>query len=280
MPPSDPVHSLAQLGFTNLEAEIYAFLVSESPATGYRIAQAIGKPAANTYKAIQSLERKGAVVVEDGASRQCRAVPVDELLGRMTREFQTHRDHAARALRELGQPKADDRVYQIRSMEGVTQRLRQMLVEAKGVVLASIPSSVLSEVREELLQATDRSVDVALRTDSQDELLGIETILRESSADLPWKELQVVVDGEQHLVAFLSREGELLNAVWSGSGFLSLVHHRGLAAEMNLEQVASKIRDEAGQKRLLRALSLHKTVEQTPGYRLLAKDEASPVVAG
>src|SRR5579863_6738164 len=148
MPSSDPVHSLAQLGFTNLEAEIYAFLVSESPATGYRIAQAIGKPAANTYKAIQTLERKGAVVVEDGASRQCRAVPVDELLGRISREFHTHRDHAARALRELGQPKADDRVYQIRSLDGVLQRLRQMLVEAKGVVLASIPAVILSQVRE------------------------------------------------------------------------------------------------------------------------------------
>ena len=273
MLPSDPVHSLSQLGFTNLEAEIYAFLVSESPATGYRIAQAIGKPAANTYKAIQTLERKGAVVVEDGASRQCRAVPVDELLGRITREFQTHRDHAARALRELGQPKADDRVYQIRSLDGVIQRLRQMLVEAKGVVLASIPEVILSQVREELLQATDRSVDVAVRTDSQDDLLGIETIVRESAAELPWKELQVVVDGEQHLVAFLSRDGDLLNAVWSGSGFLSLVHHRGLAAEMNLDQVASKIRDEAGQKRLLRALSLHKSVESTPGYRILAKEE-------
>jgi len=70
----DSVKALADLGFTNLEAEIYAFLLQESPATGYRIAQAIGKPAANTYKAIQSLEQKGAVIVEAGSSRMCRAI--------------------------------------------------------------------------------------------------------------------------------------------------------------------------------------------------------------
>ncbi len=273
MSSTDPVHSLAQLGFTNLEAEIYAFLVGESPATGYRIAQAIGKPAANTYKAIQTLERKGAVVVEDGVSRQCRAVPVDELLGRISREFQTHRDLASRALKELGQPKADDRVYQIRSLEGLTQRLRQMIVDSKEIVLASVPAPVLKEVRAEVLEAAARGVDIVIRSDSEDELPGVESVARESMVEAPWQELQVVVDGDQHLVAFLTREGELEKAVWSGSSFLSLIHHRGLAAELNLQQVASKIRDEAGQKRLLRALGQHRSAETTRAHRLLANED-------
>jgi sugar-specific transcriptional regulator TrmB len=274
MSSSDPVHSLAQLGFTNLEAEIYAFLVGESPATGYRIAQAIGKPAANTYKAIQTLERKGAVVVEDGASRQCRAVPVDELLGRISREFQTYRDRAARALKELGQPKADDRVYQIRSLDGVVQRLRQMVIESKGVILASLPGTILNEVKEELTQAEGRGVDIVVRSETGEEISGIEIVPQEAADQAFWLEMQVVVDGEQHLIAFLSKEGELLNAVWSGSTFLSLIHHRGLAAELNLLQVASKIRDEAGQKRLLRALAQHRSVEATPAFHLLtAADE-------
>src|SRR5580658_1612581 len=115
MPPSDPVHSLADLGFTNLEAEIYAFLLQESPATGYRIAQAIGKPAANTYKAIQTLEQKGAVIVEDGASRMCRAVSSDELLSRLTREFESKRISALTSLSALNHVSSDERIYQMRS---------------------------------------------------------------------------------------------------------------------------------------------------------------------
>jgi len=55
MATSPAAELLVPFGFTNLESEIYVFLLGESPATGYRIAQAIGKPAANTYKAIESL---------------------------------------------------------------------------------------------------------------------------------------------------------------------------------------------------------------------------------
>ncbi|MDO8629132.1 MAG: helix-turn-helix domain-containing protein, partial [Phycisphaerales bacterium] len=74
-PREQVIQTLVPLGFTPLEGEVYAILVAESPATGYRVAQAIGKPVANTYKAIESLERKGAIVVDDGESRLCRAVP-------------------------------------------------------------------------------------------------------------------------------------------------------------------------------------------------------------
>ena len=68
------VESLQELGFTETEALAYAGLVPISPATGYRVAQAIGKPAANTYKALESLEAKGAVLVESGAVRPLAAI--------------------------------------------------------------------------------------------------------------------------------------------------------------------------------------------------------------
>ena len=54
--------ALVNMGFTALEAEIYTFIVGEPGVTGYRVAQAIGKPAANTYKSLESLGRKGALV--------------------------------------------------------------------------------------------------------------------------------------------------------------------------------------------------------------------------
>ena len=85
--PQESVQALQTLGFSALEASIYSFLLTESTATGYRIAQALGKPVANTYKGIQALQAKGAVLVEDGSTRLCRAVPPDELMGQMERAF-------------------------------------------------------------------------------------------------------------------------------------------------------------------------------------------------
>ncbi len=57
---------LQALGFTEIEALIYGYLVENSPATGYRISHAIGKQPPNTYKAIVTLENKGAIIVEVG----------------------------------------------------------------------------------------------------------------------------------------------------------------------------------------------------------------------
>ena len=39
------VQTLVALGLTALEGEVYTLLLRESPATGYRVAQALGKPA-------------------------------------------------------------------------------------------------------------------------------------------------------------------------------------------------------------------------------------------
>src|SRR4051794_30795350 len=110
MPPKSALAALASFGFTDLEAEVYVFLLRESPATAYRVAQAIGKPVANTYKAVESLQAKGAVVVEEGASRMCRAVPAGELLARLEHSFRERKTAAARALASVKRAAGDDRV--------------------------------------------------------------------------------------------------------------------------------------------------------------------------
>src|SRR5688572_23314760 len=89
--PDATIQAIQTLGFSELEASIYAFLLVESPTTGYRIAQALGKPVANTYNGIQSLQSKGAILVEDSDTRLCRAVPPDEMMGQMERAFQERR---------------------------------------------------------------------------------------------------------------------------------------------------------------------------------------------
>jgi hypothetical protein len=63
----EPSKALMALGFTELEARIYTFLLQESPATGYRIAQAIQKPVANTW--LPPFERQGVTGAGHGAVR-------------------------------------------------------------------------------------------------------------------------------------------------------------------------------------------------------------------
>src|ERR1041384_1823521 len=107
----DSVQTLQRLGFSELEATIYAFLLQESPATGYKIANAIGKPVANTYKGINALQDKGAVIVDEGENRLCRAVPPKELFAQMQRTYHQQCERAVEALARFNAPPEDERVY-------------------------------------------------------------------------------------------------------------------------------------------------------------------------
>src|SRR4051794_36879141 len=57
---------LLGFGYTELESRLYCDLLRHGPAGGYRLAQRIGKAAANVYQALKSMERKGAIGRSEG----------------------------------------------------------------------------------------------------------------------------------------------------------------------------------------------------------------------
>lgn len=264
----DSVKALADLGFTNLEAEIYSFLLQESPATGYRIAQSIGKPAANTYKAIQTLEHKGAVIVEDGSSRMCRAISSDELLSRLGREFEAKKLSAQQTLSSLNHPSVDERIYQIRSGDQVYQRAREMLGQAKQVALGMVSGKLVPNIAEDLLAAASRGVDVAIKSDQSVRIEGLEVVHEEAGARAK-PTLQLVIDGEQTLTALFEDNGTLFQAIWSQSPMLAVTHHEGLASELCLSSLIGRLEEGAGPKRISRTLASLRQASTTPGFTRL-----------
>ncbi|AIE84015.1 TrmB family transcriptional regulator [Fimbriimonas ginsengisoli] len=263
----DAVSALTPFGFTGLEAEIYSFLLTESPATGYRIAQGLGKPVANTYKAIQTLQAKGAIVVEEGESRLCRAVPSDELLDRLAKEYDARRIAAKQFLAGLGSPEHDQRIYFIRAYLQAMHRLRTMLGEAEEIALLSAKSSVVQALADDLAAAVARGVEVFVKTDAVVTIPRVETMVSSREDDLlrTVSIVRLVVDGEQHLVGALSEAST--EAIWSRHPALSLSQHEGLAAELTLLEIAERLEDGAGPKRLTRALSTVKPASKTPGAK-------------
>lgn len=223
---------LVPFGFTGFESEIYTFLLRESPATGYRVAQALGKAAANTYKAIESLQQKGAVLVEEGSSRLCRAVPSDELLSRLTRDFEWRRAEAELMLARLDSSAEDDRVYTLRSRSQVVERARHMLSAAHTVVLMNCSASVAHQLGDSLTAAAHRK-DLRAFLSCPEELgiRGLHAAVTTGVGSLD--EIRLVVDGLEHLSAlFIRGREEVAQAIWSKSAYLSVCGHRGLAAEL------------------------------------------------
>jgi HTH-type transcriptional regulator, sugar sensing transcriptional regulator len=270
------MQALVDLGLTNLEAEVYVFLLSESPATGYRVASGLGKPAANTYKAIESLAAKGAVVVDEGQSRLCRAVAPAELLARFERDFARQKDVVLESLSRVRGARGDDRVYQLKSPEQVLERCRCMLSEATEVVLADLFPAAVAELRADLQAAAARGLSVSVKVYEPAELMGVEVSLDPAGADTlrrwPGSWLNLVTDGAQHLMAFFTADlSRVHQAVWSGSAYLSWVYHSAFHAEFALAAVAQMLASGAPADEVLRWLDRHResSGREAPGYRAL-----------
>jgi sugar-specific transcriptional regulator TrmB len=264
------VEALVDLGFSRLEAEVYLLLLRESPVTGYRIAQAIHRPAANVYKAIESLSAKGAVLVDDGSTRMCRAVPHAELLRQLAARFAERRSRAAKELSGVGRGPRDERIYQLGAREQVLTRTREILGRARQVVLVAAHPSLADVLAADLERTASRGVDVAIKTYRPVDIRGVEVVVSIQSEEVanswPGMELNLVADGSEHVLALLAHQGDgVLQAVYSASLYLSVAHHNGLAAELALTSLAGRVLAGASIAELQRVIQTIRHPMDTPG---------------
>ena len=269
----ESVKALMDLGLNQLEAEVYALLLAESPATGYRIAQVLGKPAAGIYKAIESLAKQGAVDVDDGDTRLCRAVPVDELLAQLEGLFAERKNRAAAALACIRPAEADDRVYQLQTPEQVFQRCREMLLRCERIALLGVFPGALEVLRPDIEQAAQRGTQIAVHAYRPTELSGVELIMARTSQLIlerwPGEWVSVVIDARELMQAFLSSDVRSVHqAVWSCSRYLAWLAHYGITAAMTGSRLAEHIHAGADSKELTTVLESCERfmVRDAPGY--------------
>ena len=267
---------LIDLGLTALEAEAYAYLLENSPATGYRVAKAIAKPTANTYKAIQSLKEKGALIIEDGASRLCRAIPVEEFLRGLERRFLRTKEEANRELAKLKPAPADEKFYYLQTPDQVFERFRRMLKECEHIALLDLFPCGLEELRGDIERAASRGIHIGIKAYRACKVKGAEVAVaargEETIRRWPGQWANGVVDGRHHLLAFLSRDGtRVLQAVWSTNTYTSWVYHSGLMFELLHGALSRGLVKGKGRTVLPRGYRKLEAMkgEEAPGYHML-----------
>lgn len=262
----DADEGLVALGFTEVEARVYCELLKGSPATGYRLAQTLGKAPPSIYQALASLELKGAVLVEEGEPRSFRPVPPDEVLAALQRGFESRSREAADALRKLHAPAQDDRIYHLKSTAQVMERARAMISGATEQLLFDLfppPFDVLAPV---LTQASARGISIAGLVYDETPKMPFDCVRSSDAAFVrerwPGAQLTLVVDAREFLVALLTPDGTgVKQAIWSDSGYLACLQHSGLSAEVRLSAPPS------ARARLARSSSL--IGSSPPGLRQL-----------
>ena len=242
------IESLMALGLNQLEAEVYDHLLQSEALTGYAIGKAIGRPTANVYKAVDALSRMGAVMLEDGGNRLCRAVPAAEFLGHRRRALLGDVERAAAAL-ERRRRRADDHdeaIYQIRAAPLVLERARAMLRRCTRVAAVDAFPAALREIADAAREAAARGVDVYLLAYEPVSLPGAHVVRMPPAVGDEvlryWRsqQLNLVTDAQEALVALLDQELERVHqAVWSESLYLASILHAGMMREHTVHEIAS-----------------------------------------
>ena len=218
------ISSVANLGFTELEAKIYIFLLQSAPSTGYKIAKGIGATNASTYKAIESLETKGAVLVDEAQNRLCRAVPYSELLDQLESRFHNRCRDAEKELSKLSTEVTDNRIYHIKTIDQLYAKCRSMLKECKNIALVDIFPQPLEKLHDTIMQTAKRGVKIIAQTYQPLQLDNIETIEHfkgeEVIARWPVQWISLIVDAQEYLIAGID-DDVVHQAVWSASPMLA-----------------------------------------------------------
>ena len=255
----DEQRALTNLGFNELEAEVYLHLLPNPPATAYAVGKALGRPTANVYKAVEVLARKGAVLIEEGENRLCRAVPLTDFLQQARLSFNQLADDAASRLAHLESAPPDERVYRIDSIELLFGRARTLIESsAQTVVVIDAFPKALNLLQPSIVKAVARGIDVFVEAYTPVDLPGASVAHASVAVGSPeyWgaEQLNIIADGKEHLLALLSRDLQQIHqAVYSSSLYLSCLHHSGRLCEHTLLRLF-KAADEQADAETMRAI--------------------------
>lgn len=234
----NPERLLADLGFTETESRLYCELARGGPATGYRLARAIGKAPANVYQALESLSHKGAVLVDETQAKAWRAAPAAELVSALKAGYERRSSAALAALTAIRPPDPDTRLYALKTPQQVLARARAMIAAAREVVLFDLFPEPFESLRPDLERAAAGGVIVAGLTYAPTSAAF--RVVRAAAAERvaqrwPGRQITIVADAREHLVALISPDGErVIQGVSSDSAYLACLQHSGLAAELRL----------------------------------------------
>lgn len=272
--PPNPSHAptpgareaLATLGLTEVEADAYTFLVRHGPGTGYRIAQAIGRPVGNLYKSLESLESKGfALSAPEAPGRTYRAVPAAEVGAASIRTVQRAASDIARRL--VAAPHAappDDRLYTISTLDAAIDRARSMIRSAQDFIVATACPAFVRELQADLRARARQHVAVGVKAYAPAQIAPARLVLdprgEPAWRDGPGQWLVLTADGREALWLLADHDGaSLQSAHWTQNPMINWAQYTGLSSDLLLAEARSHIASGADPDTTRKALAaLHR----------------------
>jgi sugar-specific transcriptional regulator TrmB len=245
---------LREVGLNNLETIIYIWLLKNNRSTGYGIADQINKPIANTYKALKSLEKKGAVVSDTSSkNKYFSSVNIEEYLSKIEREFSNTRGDIINEIKKLQVSQESEGIYEIKSAEHAYEKAINMIKSSETNLLVDCYPTPLKIIKSHISKKNKEEINIYLKNYCDTRIENIKQICSRNP-ELPIEGLDgewmiIIKDTTEALVAFFTKDGKKLkNCIWTLNSFLSLVLFNGSIFEFSYTEIFDKIYDDKSKK--------------------------------
>ena len=245
---------LREMGLSELEAKVYIWLLENKRSTGYKIAVQTGKPVANTYKALRSLEKKGAVICDNSSNKTYfDTISVEEFLNKIEKEFIKQREKIIDEVKKLDVQQEPIGIYELQSAELVYEKAVGMIKTAESSLVIDCFPAPLQVIKKELLNKKGENIPILLKNYCDTRFEGIRQI-EAFKTDIvldehPGQWLLMIKDAAESLIAFFDLSGEeLLHSIWIKDPFISLILFNGSTLEFNLFEIFREVYSENDDK--------------------------------
>ena len=157
---------LQQFGLTEYQARTYTALVAHGVADADTIASTADLPRTSVYKALDSLQEMGYVVVTHGRPKIYRPAEPLEVKSRLSRQLDDvfgRLNTMYEILSERGEPQL---IYTINGKEKVIDKIEEILKKTEEDIVISTPrfSEMLGKLENEFQSAVKRDVKITIIT--------------------------------------------------------------------------------------------------------------------
>lgn len=238
----EAIEKLRDIGLNQLEAEVYYLLLSESSMTAYKVGKLLKKPTANIYKAVEVLFNKGAIIIEEGKNKLCKAIDPEEFIAIQERQFAAKAKQVSNALANIKPRTEEEKTYSLDSVSLALEKTKRMIDEAKVIVVVDAFPLALDALIEHLNSAVKRGIKVVVQSYSEVVIDGADIFITQNPDEVIsyWQsqQLNVVVDGHESLIALFDKTlSNVYHATWSTNVYLSCIMHAGRLCEQTIHKL-------------------------------------------
>lgn len=157
------IECLIPFGLSRQEATVYIFLLENDAMSGYEVSKQTGISRSNVYSALASLVEKGAACVIEGNPSKYVANEPEEFCDNRIREFTEYRDYLKNNIRKAAD--TQEGYITINGIKNITDKIYNMLNEARERVYISVSKENLMLVNEALQECANRQIKVVVLCD-------------------------------------------------------------------------------------------------------------------